>query len=346
MFFFYTFTNYKINNFHDFIKILFENIFNNKNKLYYDKLIPLGIRDIFQEYGLITNIKEIHRLFHLQEKKERERIKKGFNSNNRIEDLCKNKREKPLKYSDFKDRELADQIKSFFNYLYKELPKRKKFFDKFGTFKEYFEYFRKANNEFNICPFCGLTDLKSWEDKIRDDNDHYFSKGIYSFNSINFYNLVPACSDCNQGYKLQKDIIFNSGKRKKVFYPYNSVKHSNSLFAKRIPQQPDQVINSNWEFSFSYNKSISEEMETWDDIYEIKFRYNVFSRKKIKQWLVQFNDFYKIMNRTLDFENICSKYISLLESDIYLDHSFIKKAIFNEIFKISNLQNKIDEAIT
>ena len=66
-----------------------------------------------------------------------------------------------------------------------------------------------ANNLFelidlNVCPYCNLAHVFFDDDaeKLIVSYDHYYDKGTYPYLALTFSNLIPACSICNQNYKL------------------------------------------------------------------------------------------------------------------------------------------------
>jgi hypothetical protein len=111
--------------------------------------------------------------------------------------------------------------------------------------------------------------MKSKDYKGHDSYDHYFPKGTYPFNSINFKNLAPTCHECNSGYKSVKDpLSYNT----KVFYPFSETKHN---------LQISLTLNtSNWQALEPKDvkleigpKELKDQITAWKDIYGIEERY-------------------------------------------------------------------------
>jgi hypothetical protein len=95
--------------------------------------------------------------------------------------------------------------------------------NKNGTLENHYREFVKINNN-GICPFCGLTTLRSYEMEGHEAYDHYLPKEQYPTYSINFRNLVPTCHGCNSIHKLRNSPLVsktNNGKQKAIF-PYSS----------------------------------------------------------------------------------------------------------------------------
>lgn len=70
-----------------------------------------------------------------------------------------------------------------------------------GKFEQLFEYL-----DINICPYCNHQDV--FKDITTGllviSCDHYIDKAKYPFLSLAFYNLIPVCKICNEGYKMSK----------------------------------------------------------------------------------------------------------------------------------------------
>lgn len=116
------------------------------------------------------------------------------------------------------------------------------------------------------CPFCGYEPFEAPGQK-REDEDHYLLKDKYATSAANMHNLVPMGGKCNKSYKLQKDIIFNNGLRRKALNPYGSVAVQIDLlntdpitFAEDIPD---------WKISISPD---TEETRTWCEVFSIESR--------------------------------------------------------------------------
>lgn len=68
----------------------------------------------------------------------------------------------------------------------------------------------------NICPYCNRQHTFTVRDEdldciTRPEMDHFFSKSIYPFLSINLYNLIPSCHICNH---------IKSDRDNQIIYPY------------------------------------------------------------------------------------------------------------------------------
>ncbi|KGK02781.1 HNH endonuclease [Pseudoalteromonas sp. ND6B] len=64
------------------------------------------------------------------------------------------------------------------------------------------------SSSLKICPYCNKRDIEITYGKYvtaRPDLDHFYPKSRYPFLATTLYNLVPACSFCNQKFKSSKD---------------------------------------------------------------------------------------------------------------------------------------------
>lgn len=244
------------NNKNDYLYLPIKTIYN----IFKDKLTPLEIKEI-----------EI-----------------GFKANNAIEHLCKGKLS-PLLYKDIENinKDLAKKIKSFFNNIYTEVFKLESFINLFGDIHDHYKKFVIKNNN-GVCPFCGITDLKSENLNYVDAYDHYLAKGKYPFNSVNFNNLFPMCPECNTYNKHVKDVIHKKGtrNRQKAFYPYSSfIKDLDIDITLKTKVYSKLKIS---DINIKINSKINPvETKTWVDVFGLVDRYKdqCVKENKGKYWL-------------------------------------------------------------
>ena len=58
-----------------------------------------------------------------------------------------------------------------------------------------------------VCPYCGTSYLEfidTPKPKLRFHIDHFIPKAMAPYLSLSFYNLIPACNNCNSGEKGEK----------------------------------------------------------------------------------------------------------------------------------------------
>ncbi|MBX9986358.1 hypothetical protein [Priestia aryabhattai] len=268
------------------------------------KQIVLDVKDNsrIKKDHLQEPIKKIYDSFKNFNKEETEELENWYIKNNSIEELCNNSNNyTPLTYSDLKkfNEVIADDLKEFFINLYENVIDLTDVKNKIGSIDHHYNEFTKENDE-ELCPFCGLHDLKGPYSSKREAYDHYLPKATYAFSSINFKNLAPMCHECNSSYKLKTDPLYENRmpnrdplhsperKRRKAFYPYNTdptnIKIEVHLLNNDIPSITPEEI----ELEIT-SGDFQEEVETWKEIFGIEERFKDILRKKNKgkAWLQQ-----------------------------------------------------------
>lgn len=95
-------------------------------------------------------------------------------------------------------------------------------FTKKDTLKRWDAYNLANELKISVCPYCnrlytttlikrkkqGVTLDK--QKRIRPEFDHYYSKSVYPFLRLSFYNLVPSCHPCNSNLKLEANISIHN----------------------------------------------------------------------------------------------------------------------------------------
>ena len=179
-----------------------------------------------------------------------------------------------------------------------------------------------------VCPFCGLEYFDAPE-APREDLDHYLPRSRYPFAGANPKNLVPMGGRCNSAYKGTIDVLWKGTVRRRAFFPYDHEGVSVSLL-NSTPFGGLKDDHPQWEISF---KPDSEEVQTWDDAFDIRKRYvrNVLN-PYYESWLKRFADFCKgkelqtaDKNELIDalraFQEYCGK-------AGFSDRGFLKSAVF------------------
>jgi hypothetical protein len=279
--------NHPIEKLHSYLNFFFSVMFNDANKRFNkSKLIHSDFRGIFDHYEKISKpLRKIFKVYHTLTTTEQRKLKNAFENNNKIAEICSNAIE-PIQYFEL-DSSIRDVIYDFYIFLWESALAYKNVVDNGSSVTAHFEEFvNPTYQQVLICPFCGLETLLSSNDAKdgkRDDYDHYIPKKLYPFNSVNFKNLVPMCHRCNSKYKGQKDTIFkerNKVSRRKVFFPFDSSLASNKIELKIDTDEVTLSDNDNWTICISDSQGYNEEIESWNDIFDIKSRY----KNKIKQF--------------------------------------------------------------
>lgn len=262
---------------------------------------------------------------------------------NQIEQIC-NGSYKPS-IIDNNANGISSTLRNLFHDLYDQVIDGKPFQELNNTtFRDHFNQFSDMNRDITLCPLCGIGELKKSQDKCRDQYDHYLPKSLYPFSSINFYNLVPCCMECNSlEVKGDKDTITVS--TGKLFFPYDDNHKGISLVVKVRHDNPE-IEKINWELIFSSPDNKDEEIESWKTIYEIESRYQGFIRVRINKWYKHYYD-YITSSKKLDRNVSEAKedYIRFLEKDDSLGLSFIRKPTLDGLLSGSNIVQAESEAL-
>jgi|GEM_PF-2408742 len=258
---------------------------------------------------------------------EKTEVIKSFNTNIQIERICKREispisYEELLRNASIEFTKCIENIKLIQDYLYDNLLKLKYFIDEAVTFKNYYNRFFEESVEY-VCPFCGLGNMLTSKDLYREAFDHYFPKSKYPFVSFLRENLFPICSTCNTLYKNDKN-LHDYGKS---FYPFNTEINDCKLSFDIV----SGIIIKTEISSICFE----EEVETWNDIFDIKNRINNFADSNLNGWISNITEVMK--NYEVDLEQAINTEIKLCKP-IMQDNKFVKKAVL-EALKVGEDDN-------
>ncbi|MDN3390720.1 hypothetical protein [Pseudoalteromonas sp. APC 3691] len=270
-------------------------------------------------------------------------LKQWYQNNNAVEQVCQNnpvldiaryadiRVAYPYKKGDDIKASIFKQIEFFFKGLYSQsLLGLAAVKEKIGDIDDHYKTFMTTNS-LGKCPFCGITDLLGVYHTKREAYDHYLPKGVYPFNSINFKNLVPACHHCNSSYKTTHSPAHTpkdpAGKihRRKAFFPYSPNPHEIDISIELSATHVDNILIDDIQISFGPN-NISEEIETWKDVYGIEERYKLkcSSETDGKAWLNRVMN--ERHNYELSIEAMLRAEMKSAQNQPYSDSNFLKKA--------------------
>ncbi len=280
------------------------------------------------------HVERIYNLFSQLSVQQINDIQACYRANNTIEQVCRNQAALEItRYADievgFPD--LLEQISSFYKGLYsKKILTNAAFKEYVGDIEQHYKSFM-THNTVGKCPFCGITDVLGIYHTKREAYDHYLPKALYPFNSLNFKNLVPTCHYCNSSYKTTRDPAYTpkdpAGEihRRKAFYPYSANAHSIDITVGLTATHVDNISTDDIQLSFGPDP-ISEEIETWKDIYGIVERYRAkcCTNTDGKAWINRVLN--ERHNYNLSIEAMLQAEIKSAQSQPYSDSNFLKKA--------------------
>lgn len=183
-------------------------------------------------------------------------------------------------------------------------------------------------NDYKFCPCCGYMSFESAESNYREAYDHYLPKSEYPFASVNFFNLVPLCYKCNSDRKSTKNPVDG----RKAYYPFSLNPETHKIdiqvkFSHIQIKDYDDFDKKELEIELLGD---NEKCNTWDNVFDIKERYNEQVRSFSKNLL-------KLIKKKFDREahksyiQIIDEEIDDFEDDKYSDRKFLKIAFLKEV---------------
>lgn len=264
-----------------FDRIEFEtNDFSNDffEKEFYDNLVcrHTGI--------LLKAFKDIYKITKVWPQQERTTLCNAIRDSNEIEDICLGKK-KPTKESEIKD-PIKPIIVTLFKKLYKDVLFGDFFKPHYGSRRtHYHDFLEYKKNAYEWCPSCGIRPMHRFTEEITDQYDHYLSKDIYPFSSVNFKNLIPICNDCNSlQVKSNKDIINVTGK---AFYPFND-KHKPINIDISMSKNDPELEKLEWDINYVCEVGKEHELIAWRNIYKIDERHKNYCKGNFSSWYKKF----------------------------------------------------------
>lgn len=185
---------------------------------------------------------------------------------------------------------LATELHTFYVNLFDSVLDLSVVRNQNGTLKNHYDEFVRINNA-GICPFCGISTLRSYMMDGHEAYDHFLPKENYSSYSINFKNLVPCCHDCNSIHKLRKSPIGSrtTGTSNRAYYPYaNKLMNFKINITVNISHYKEYE-HDHISLNFVANKKIEQEkVNAWSNLYNIDKRYkdHLTNGAKGKYWLL------------------------------------------------------------
>lgn len=275
---------------------------------------------------LKVEIERIYEIFKGFTPEVRTEIRNAFITNNDIESLCNGTN--PV-YLSALPNVIEDDIKPLFKWCYETL------LDKGKVAGDKMEYYNKLikhpDNDFDVCPCCGLIDIESADSICREDYDHYLPKAHYPFASVNFLNLVPICNKCNRDRKKAKDPIEND---RIAFYPFSTVEHNieiNLNYTADINKEDKELNFIDLEINLNGQ---ADKIETWDWLFDIAIRYEDYIKSKAQGWLRELATRFERNKRRghgLSYLEIINDHIEDYEDDKYSEKKFLKIAFLKAI---------------
>lgn len=257
--------------------------------------------------SLFIYIKNFFNKFLELDQSERDKlIKNYFKATEKIKEIINDANENDLEFKYDYYPKIKKETKELFNFLYENTLKSYRIKNHYSVI-----YKKLIENKIpRICPMCGIRDLPN-PDSLKANYDHLLSQEFYPFTSVYLGNLIPCCSECNTGEKFRQDILLDRNKqRRKYKYPFSDKFEINKSVSLTVT-----FDNSSYSLIAKIEFGLNDEyIETWNDIYRIKGRYEEEIQNNFhSEWLENFKE-------RLISENIKSKVelINILEKEIEL----------------------------
>lgn len=273
-------------------------------KEFYDNLVS-------RHTGILRkNLNDIYDIIKDWKQSDKTLFCEAIRKSNDIKGICKGDII-PWKESDI-PLAVRELTKTLFIKLYEDVLKGRIFKESYGGRLDHYHEFKKIfPNDYEFCPACGMVEMKTYEDKKTDQYDHYLSKDIYPFSSINFENLVPVCIDCNSlEVKSNKDILSYTGK---VFYPFDENNDEINIEVNINTNNTD-LSKIKWDINYSCITSRKEEIDSWKKVYNIESRHQTHVSGRINKWYELYDEYMNDKESINDIPEISKRANSYLRS--------------------------------
>jgi hypothetical protein len=225
---------------------------------------------------------------------QREQLHQRFIADMNVENICFGINPNPI-YSLTDFPELHELLKVLFNHLYNETLQKSITLNAAlkTSISDHFQQWKKGNNMFTVCPFCGLENYTSSNGTNRDPYDHWLCKDKYPLSAINFKNLIPIGDKCNQtAVKGNIDIIHSEKDylRRPSFYPYNYNSNLKIQLVCKIP--PTVGFKGDWDIIITPDDPLeNSKVETWLAVFNLKERYISWLKTYVEAWKAEFHKY-------------------------------------------------------
>ncbi|MBK6363981.1 MAG: hypothetical protein IPF52_10975 [Saprospiraceae bacterium] len=143
-----------------------------------------------------------------------------------------------------------------------------------------------VRNKIEVCPLCGIEGFLNLKGQSRIALDHWLCKDLFPMSAVNFDNLFPLGSKCNERpAKGSKNILIDNRftkNRVQAFYPYLAHGGVSTSFSFTNEPTISGIADHDWEFSLSPNDVREQNIfESWNLTLNISIRYLDYLRMNI-----------------------------------------------------------------
>lgn len=222
----------------------------------------------------------------IKNKSNREKIVSAFIHNNQIENLCKNQAGSIIIELNDLPKSIRKEIYILIIYHYNIAINNPAFETHVAdTLKKSIDRFI-INNGIEVCPFCGLEGFLNIEGQSRIALDHWLCKDLFPMSAVNFDNLFPIGSKCNERpAKGSKNILLDNPtdrNRVQAYYPYLAHGGINTSFGFINEPSIAGISDADWEFKINPTNAADQSIfDNWNSTLNINIRYLDYYRKNI-----------------------------------------------------------------
>ena len=349
----YKYLPHRLQGFHENIAFFFSELFRTQLTDVEKLVHPAFWRMLVQSERLLIPMQQLAVIYVSLTALEQKQVQNAFECNNAIEDLCSCSRQ-PYSYDQLA-KAIRKPLKDFLTNLWEGYPFTKAIEQNFGTVKEHFDTFvHVSHQKALVCPFCGIHPLKPSGGKYRDAYDHFIPKALYPFSSVNFYNLVPTCTECNSDEKRAINVPYRQdGSSRSILYPFQTSQLLAPVEAHiELKQQYDtknlstSLQASTWDITLSRPGNPSENFTGWDEVYKVKRRYQERIRQFETDWWERFKDTYEDrINDGVPFEQIKEDWLKLYRRVTTRPMAVIELCYYRFLFSHPNLEKLLRQTL-
>ena len=249
--------------------------------------------------------------------------------------MCENK-QFVLKTLDADLQDVAELAKTVFERLYNSTLQGALVEKALGeNIHDHYKKFRETNVS-QACPFCGLENYPDRLKKSRSQYDHYLKISKYMFCAVNFRNLVPMCSVCNEApNKHRKDVLFSDVAckvRRQAYYPFSNCGGINLMLKNITPSEIDD--GGQWNVTVAYaDDEEQEKVQTWKTIFNIESRYEARVSEESNSWIVEYIYLANIPDENADIATWRTSFKTWAESLLKINkHKVVRDGVLKQSY--------------
>lgn len=252
-----------------------------------DHLFPAWTSGVFGTTSLNRKFEAVYKKYKaIRSKAKRDLIVEAFTQNNQIENLCSNTHGTRIIELPDLPKGIRKEIDALFLHLYNSSINYHRFETHItDSLRDAIDRFIAANG-LEVCPFCGLEGFLNIEGQSRIALDHWLCKDLFPMSAVNFDNLFPIGSKCNERpAKGSKNILIDgptTKNRVRAYYPY--LAHAGITTEFNFINEPTiaGISDADWDFSLTPSSAGEQDIfESWNSTLNISIRYLDYHRKNI-----------------------------------------------------------------